>query len=86
VLYLVLMAVAWRVGVPKLWIAAGAGAVVLPVFSGEFTSDARFGLLAPAVFWALGSVTRNPWARRAVIAVSFSLLVLWTFSLPHVVP
>jgi hypothetical protein len=86
VLYLVLFAVAWRAGVPKLWIAAGAGAVVLPVFSGEFTSDARFGLLAPALIWALASITEKPWARRTVIALSLSLLVLGTLSLPHVVP
>ena len=85
-LYLGLMAVAWRARVPKLWIAAGAGAVILPVFSGEFTSDARFGLLAPAVFWALAAVTGNSRARRAVIAVSLSLLVLWTVALPYVVP
>lgn len=84
--YIALFVIGWRVGVPRLWIAAGAGAVILPVFSGMFTSDARFGLLAPAVFWALAAVTRNAWAHRAVVAVSLALLVLWTVSLPYVVP
>jgi hypothetical protein len=85
-LYAALIVVAWRARVPKLWIAAAAAVVILPVFSGQFTSVERFGLLAPALFWALASLTRRPWAHHAVIAGSLSLLVLGTLSLPHVVP
>lgn len=85
-LYLALLYAAWRLGTPKLWLAAAAGIIILPVFSGTFESIGRFGLLALPVFWGLASLTRSGRADRVVKAVSLLLLVLGTLSLISVVP
>jgi hypothetical protein len=85
-LYLGLLFVAWRIGTPLAWLAVTAGVVVLPVFSGSFTSIARFGLLAPPLFWALAGITRSVRAERAVQALSLVLLVLATLSIGYVFP
>ncbi|HLX32262.1 MAG TPA: hypothetical protein VKR79_05765 [Gaiellaceae bacterium] len=85
-LYLGLLYAAWRVGTPRLWLAAAAGVVILPVFSGAFDSIGRFGLLAPPLFWGLASLTRTSRSERIVTAVSLVLLVLGTLSLAYVFP
>jgi hypothetical protein len=59
VLYLVVLVVALRAGVPRSWVLASTLIVVLPVWSGSFTSDARFGLLAPPVYAGLACLTRR---------------------------
>ena len=58
-LYVVLLVVALRAGVPLAWIVAGALIVLLPLESGSFTSDARFGLLAPAAYAGLAVAGRR---------------------------
>jgi hypothetical protein len=74
-LYLGLLAAARRAGVPRSWLLAGLVIVVLPLFSGAFTSIGRFGLLAPALFWGLAWLGRGRRADLAIRAVSFVLLV-----------
>jgi hypothetical protein len=62
VVYVVCLVLARRAGVPWPWILAGVAVVFLPLASGSFTSDARFGLLALPVYTGLASLGR----RRAV--------------------
>lgn len=85
-LYLALLYAAWRVGTPYAWLAAGVAVVVLPVFTGSFASIGRFGLLAPASFWGLASVTTNVRADRLVRGLLLALLVAGTASLLYVFP
>jgi hypothetical protein len=85
-LYLVLLYAAWRVGTPLVWLAAGAAIVVLPIFTGAFDSIARFGLLAPPLFWGLAAITRDARAERVARSLSLVLLVICTASLAYVFP
>ncbi|HZS31045.1 MAG TPA: hypothetical protein VFA37_07295 [Gaiellaceae bacterium] len=84
--YLLLIYAAWRNGTPRTWLLAAAAVVVLPVFTGSFESDARFGLLAPPLFWGLAALTRSTRTERAVSAVLLVLLVAATASLAYVFP
>jgi len=59
---------------------------VLPIFTGAFDSIARFGLLAPPVFWGLAGLTGDARAERAVRLLSLVLLVVCTASLAYVFP
>jgi hypothetical protein len=59
VVYLVLLVVALKHNVPRSWIVAGALMVVLPLWSGSFTSDARFGLLAIPIYSGLACLTQR---------------------------
>lgn len=79
-LYTLLLYLAFRRGLPRSWILAGALIVWLPVASGSFQSDARFGLLALPVFWALGLLGRRPYVHRLILALSPPLLALFTVS------
>jgi hypothetical protein len=85
-LYLALLYAAWRVGTPLLWLAAAGAIVVLPIFTGAFDSIARFGLLAPPLFWALAGITADARAERIVRSLSLILLVVCTASLAYVFP
>ena len=82
--YLVALVVAWRAGIPFAWIAFGALLVVLPPFSGSFTADGRFGLLALPAYWGLARLGRSrlvDWAIRlvspALLAAGVVSLVFW---------
>jgi hypothetical protein len=86
IVYLGLLAAARRAGLGAGWIAAGALAVLLPLASGSFVSDARFGLLAIPVYWGLAALTRRPRAFAALLTVSGVLLVAATLSIPFVAP
>jgi hypothetical protein len=86
IVYLALLYAAWRVGTPLLWLAAGTAIVVLPIFTGAFDSIARFGLLAPPLFWGLAGLTGNARADRVVRSLSLVLLVVCTASLAYVFP
>jgi hypothetical protein len=55
--------------------------VLLPIGSGTFTSDGRFGLLALPVFWGLAALGRHRTVDRLVLAVSPLLLVLSVLTL-----
>jgi hypothetical protein len=86
VVYLVLLWIAWRAGVPRAWIAAAVPIVVLPTFSGSFHSVGRFGLLAPAVFWGLAAAGERLQIDRGIRILSAALLVGGTVSLAYVFP
>ncbi len=81
-LYLGLLVVARRHGVGRAWIAAGALIVVLPLLSGTFMSEARFGLLAFPVYWGLAFVARRPAVLAALLVGSAALLVAGTMTIP----
>ena len=73
--YLLCLAAAWRAGVPRAWIAAGTGMVLLPLASGSFTSDARFGLLALPIYTGLAWAGRKRTIDHLIRIASLSLLV-----------
>jgi hypothetical protein len=85
-LYLVLLYGARRLGTPLVWLVAAAAIVVLPIFTGAFDSIARFGLLAPPLFWGLAGLTADVRAERVVRSLSLVLLVIGTASLAYVFP
>ena len=85
-LYLALLYVARRVGTPAAWLVAAAAVVILPIFTGAFDSIARFGLLAPPLFWGLAGLASDEGSVRAVRVVSLILLVFGTASLAYVFP
>jgi hypothetical protein len=76
VLYVLCLLLARRAGVPWGWILAGALMVLLPLWSGSFTSDARFGLLAVPVYCGLAYLTRNRWIDGVLRIASAGLLTL----------
>jgi hypothetical protein len=80
--YVVLLVAAARAGVPWPWLLSGLAIVVLPLFSGSFDSVSRFGLLAPAAFWGLAALGRDPRAHRAILALSMPLLAGAIVTLP----
>lgn len=82
VLYLVLLAAAARAGVGWPWLLFGLAVVVLPLFSGSFDSVDRFGLLAPAAFWGLAALGRDPRANRLILGLSLPLLAAAIVVLP----
>lgn len=86
VLYLALLWIGWRAGVPAAWIAAAVPIVVLPTFSGSFHSVGRFGLLAPALFWGLAAAGERLRVDRGIRILSAALLVGGTVSLAYVFP
>jgi hypothetical protein len=85
-LTLALLVAARRAGAPLGWILLGALIVLLPVGSGSFASDARFGLLALPVYWGLAWLSRT--RGRFVFAAGLSTVLLAgaTVSLPLVFP
>ena len=78
IVYLALLVVALRAGVPRSWILASLAVVVLPLWSGSFTSDGRFGLLALPAFVGLGSIMCRRFLDVAVRVASLALLVAAT--------
>jgi hypothetical protein len=74
VLYVLCLAIAFRVGVPKSWTVAGALIVLLPLWSGSFTSDARFGMAALPVYSGLAVLGRRAWLDWALRFAGLGLL------------
>jgi len=84
--YVVLLAVAWRARVYYLVSLLSALMVLLPLESGSFVSVARFGLLALPVFWGAAVLARRravDWGLRLVCA---TLLVAFVLTLPLIFP
>jgi hypothetical protein len=77
VLYLVLLVVASR-SVPAAWIGAAALIVLLPVFTGSFTSDGRFGLVAPPIYVGLARLSKRRIVDVPLRLGSIALLVVAT--------
>jgi hypothetical protein len=84
--YLALLAVAWRARLPKSWILAGAATIILPLTSGSFASDERFGLLAPPIYAAASILTRSHRARVFILPATTLLLIASTITLPYRYP
>ena len=80
--YVALLIVALRAGVSRSWLLASTAIVLLPLASGTFTSDARFGLLAIAAFWGLAVAGRNRIVHRVVWALSPVLLATAVLTIP----
>ena len=86
VAYLAATVVAARAGIGWEWIAAGTAVVLLPLFSGSFESDGRFGLLDFPVYWSLGSIAVDAQAERRLRIVLITLLVAAVMGLPYMWP
>jgi hypothetical protein len=84
--YVLLLAVALRAGIPKGWVAAGALMVLLPLETGSFISVARFGLLALPVFWGAAVLTRRRELDWGLRAVSIAGLATFTITMPLIFP
>jgi hypothetical protein len=84
--YLLLIAVGLRSRLSRSWVAAAALAAVLPLATGSVESDARFGLVAPAFYWALARVATRRWLDLTLRAAFPILLAWWTFALPAANP
>jgi len=85
-IYLTLLTVAWRRGVPKSWVIAGLAMIVLPLTSGSFASDARFGLMALPTYPALALAARKQ-RTRTLLAIALALLLIATvLTLPYRYP
>jgi Mannosyltransferase (PIG-V) len=84
--YAALIVVALRSGVGRGWVAAGALTVIVPLATGTVESAARFGLICPAVYWGLASVTRRRSLELAVGIGCAALLATWTICLPFANP
>lgn len=83
---LALLGAAWRMGAPRAWILLGALIVLVPLGSGSFASDARFGLLALPAYWGLAWFC-NGRVRFAIVAgLCTALLAAATVTLPLVFP
>jgi hypothetical protein len=80
-IYVVLLVVAYRAGIPRSWVLAGAGMVLMPLASGSVDSDARFGLLALPIFWGLAVLGRRGRTNRIVLVVSPVLLAAATLTI-----
>ncbi|HST24577.1 MAG TPA: hypothetical protein VLJ76_01150 [Gaiellaceae bacterium] len=74
--YLICLVLAYRARVPRAWIVAGALIVLLPLISGSWQSDARFGLLALPVYCGLAYAARRRWLDGALRVASGTLLAL----------
>jgi len=77
VVYVALLVLALRVA-PAAWVVAAALMVVLPLWSGSFTSDARFGLVAPPVYAGLAQISRRRLVDVPLRICSVALLVAAT--------
>jgi hypothetical protein len=81
-IYLALIAAARRLGISWPWLLASAAVVLVPLASGTFLSDARFGLLALPVYWGAGLLARRRIVRLPVLVLSAGLLVAGTMTIP----
>jgi hypothetical protein len=86
VLYVVLLLAAWRLGIPAAWLVFGALILLLPLGSGAFTSEMRFGLLAVPVYCGLAAFGRNRRLDRLLQAGMLVLLAAGTATIPLAFP
>ena len=84
--YVVLLVLAWRSGVGRAWIAAGALMAFLPIASGTFESAGRMGMIAPPLYWGLAAATQRASTVRASRLALGLLLAAGTLTLGFVNP
>ena len=85
-LYVFLLVLAARAGTPRAWIVAGLLVLLVPLASGSIESEARFGMLAPALYWGLAALASTARRDRAIRVGSVLLLAAGTLTLPYVFP
>ena len=83
VFYLAALAVAARARVPPPWIVAGALMVLPPLWSGSFTSLARFGLLALPIYAGLAWLGRRRAIDLGIRAACVPLLIVSSMTILH---
>jgi len=79
--YVVCLGLALRAGVPRGWVVSGALIVLLPLFTGTFTSVSRFGLLALPVYAGLAFAGRRRWLDVSFRLVGGVLLVVGSMTI-----
>jgi hypothetical protein len=85
-LYVFLLVIAARAGAPRAWVVAGLLVLLVPLASGSIESEARFGMLAPALYWGLAAIAPTARRDRAIRVGSVLLLAAGTLTLPYVFP
>jgi hypothetical protein len=86
IIYIALLAVAARYGVPRVWIAYGALLVVVPLLGGSFTSMGRYGLVAFPAFAGLACLGRRRSVDVVLRLVSLVLLSVSVVTLVYRYP
>jgi hypothetical protein len=85
-IYLALLVVALRHGIPRIWVAYGALLVAVPLAGGTFTSMARYGLLAFPAFAGLATLGRRRAGDVVLRLVGLALLAGCVVSLAYRYP
>jgi hypothetical protein len=84
--YAALLVLAARAGTPRTWLVAAALVLLVPLLSGSVQSEARFGLLAPPLYWGLATLGSSLRRDRAIRSGCMILLAAATLALPYVFP
>jgi hypothetical protein len=84
--YGILLGLAARARFGWPWIVAGAAIIGLPLFTGSFESEGRFGLMALPAYWSLANLVKTDRAYRIAQVGSLVLLVGCVASLPYIWP
>jgi hypothetical protein len=85
-IYATFVVLAARARLPWAWLAMGAFMLVLPLMSGTFQSEYRFGLLALPAYWGLASVLNGARSERLAATLAALSLVAGTFTLTLAFP
>jgi hypothetical protein len=67
---------------PRTWIIASLGMILLPLASGSFNSDAGFGVLALPVYAGLAVAGRRPLINHSLQALALIFLTAGVLTLP----
>jgi Gpi18-like mannosyltransferase len=86
VVYLACLGLALRANLHWSWGLAGLLIVLLPLTSGSFLSDSRFGLMALPAYWGLGVMARRGRLLWGLAALSLVLLAAATLTIPLTSP
>ncbi|TML46718.1 MAG: hypothetical protein E6G19_01085 [Actinobacteria bacterium] len=81
-IYLALLVAARRIGISWPWLVASTALILLPLTSGTFMSDSRFGVLALPVYWGAAALTRRRIVRLPALVLCAGLLVAGTMTIP----
>jgi hypothetical protein len=84
--YAALVFLAARAGTPRAWLVAGSLVLLVPLLSGSVASEARFGLLAPPLYWGLATLGSTARRDRVIRSGCLILLAAGTLTLPYIFP